>query len=225
MTMDYQTWLTHVFDHQPDAVNKWFYALDDSDWWNPFTHPRETVTYVTRLFADPLDALAPYSDAQIGEGLWYIVSAGNSDMMFALFGSTSPPHLPPAPWPKLEACLDAMVHFFEVVMAPRCGSRLGQQEALDTYPPALNTTCYMWWDIMPITVREDDPDRFHDLLTGTMARILSIDSLPCQESALHGLGHWHTYAPARVEAAIAAYHTEHPVLRTYAANAARGLVL
>ena len=63
----------------------------------------------------------------------------------------------------------------------------------------------------------------------TMAEILQFDSIACQESALHGLGHWHRMFPQAVESAIDEYISLHPEARpellTYARSARCGCVL
>ncbi len=62
-----------------------------------------------------------------------------------------------------------------------------------------------------------------------MQRVLALDALACQESALHGLGHWHLRYPAEVEGAIDAFLERRPQLdprlRQYAFSARRGCVL
>lgn len=89
----------------------------------------------------------------------------------------------------------------------------------------------MWWDLLPYHGRADnpayaEPDR--EFLSA-MGQILSLRSMACQESALHGLGHWHSAYPAYVEAAIDRFLEEHPrlrpELRQYAENARIGYVL
>ena len=45
-----------------------------------------------------------------------------------------------------------------------------------------------------------------------MPRILEIESLGCQESALHGLNHWQTNYPIEVTAIIEAYLARNPSL-------------
>jgi len=56
----------------------------------------------------------------------------------------------------------------------------------------LNYVCYMWWDEFPSIASAGDSDlpMLHDAALRTMERILLLSSLACQESALHGLGHW-----------------------------------
>ncbi|MEZ5351956.1 MAG: hypothetical protein R2762_04915 [Bryobacteraceae bacterium] len=63
-----------------------------------------------------------------------------------------------------------------------------------------------------------------------MKDILSIAHEACQESALHGLGHWHHHHPAAVEAAVDEYlngqngASAPPELRDYARAARCGCV-
>jgi hypothetical protein len=63
----------------------------------------------------------------------------------------------------------------------------------------------------------------------TMAAILRLDSIACQESALHGLGHWHRVFPEAVESGIDEYLSLHPSARpellTYARGARWGCIL
>jgi len=62
-----------------------------------------------------------------------------------------------------------------------------------------------------------------------MTNALALDSIACQESALHGLGHWHGAYPDEVEAIVdrflAAHPTSRPELLTYARSARSGCVL
>ena len=63
----------------------------------------------------------------------------------------------------------------------------------------------------------------------TVKRILMLDSVACQESALHGLGHWHSLQPDRVESIIDDFLAAHPTARVellaYARSARCGCVL
>ena len=62
----------------------------------------------------------------------------------------------------------------------------------------------MWWDIAPI-LGEPDTAAFAErdaLILKVMADTLGLDSEACRESALHGLGHWHSYYPDEVQTII-----------------------
>jgi len=88
----------------------------------------------------------------------------------------------------------------------------------------------MWWDSFPIAGAPDDPTRTEvdEAFLEVMDRLLDLPSEACQESALHGLGHWHLEYPKQVEAIIGSFLDRHPVLRSelkeYALDAREGLV-
>jgi hypothetical protein len=89
----------------------------------------------------------------------------------------------------------------------------------------------MWWDLIPISGKPDDPERseFDREILGVMESTLQLDSIACRESALHGLGHWQHEYPQRVGEIIDAFLMSHRELRkeleTYAVNAYTGYVL
>jgi len=62
-----------------------------------------------------------------------------------------------------------------------------------------------------------------------MEQTLKVDSIACQESSLHGLGHGARYYPVEVGAIIDRYVANHPSLRRelkqYALKAREGNVL
>jgi hypothetical protein len=75
----------------------------------------------------------------------------------------------------------------------------------------------------------EDRRLLHAAALETLTAILRLDSITCQESALHGLGHWHSAFPEQVESMIDAFistHADAPAaLLTYARNARCGCVL
>jgi hypothetical protein len=68
-----------------------------------------------------------------------------------------------------------------------------------------------------------------DALLDVMARTLRLESEPCREGALHGLGHWHHAHPERTTAIVDEWLREQPrispELHQYAMNARSGCVL
>jgi hypothetical protein len=89
----------------------------------------------------------------------------------------------------------------------------------------------MWWDIIPFLRAPDDPSgrELDAAALSAMEEILSLDSLACQESALHGLGHWRHRYPERVGEiighAMSRPNDWPPELNAYARNATSGCVL
>jgi hypothetical protein len=89
----------------------------------------------------------------------------------------------------------------------------------------------MWWDTFPSLGLAGDAglSAMQAAALSAMEDILDIDSVACQESALHGLGHWNTVTPERVAGIIDAFLLRNPGARpelvTYARAARSGCVL
>jgi hypothetical protein len=134
-----------------------------------------------------------------------------------------------APLQTRIRCVESFCSLFEKLFATRCSNHLSHLSPATASP--LNVACYMWWDIIPFHGAPDDALR-HELdaaALSVMEEILSLDSLPCRESALHGLGHWHSCYPDRVREIIgrAMSHGQgwSPELSAYARSAKSGCVL
>ena len=95
---------------------------------------------------------------------------------------------------------------------------------------ALNGACYMWWDFDCWCATPDPLTRnpYDVAFLASMTAILEIDHAACQESALHGLGHWHNAHPDEVESIIDKYLQRNESLRAelreYALDARQGMV-
>jgi hypothetical protein len=128
-----------------------------------------------------------------------------------------------------EAVVRSCENLFRELFVPRCSPHLSHRNCPGAAP--LNSICYMWWDVMPVYGGPNPQDQavLHRAALETMEAILAFDSIACQESALHGLGHWHSRYPAETEAIVARYLTSHPLLpeplRIYARSARCGCVL
>jgi hypothetical protein len=213
----FEDWVRHLFDH-PATGPQWF-ADPDAPFWAGSADV--VVSWVTRLFDDPLPPLAPYSDAQLGQGFWYLISNGASDCMFALLDASVP----------LDArvrCLSATTTVFRRLFAARCTPHLSHLDEPGCGP--LDTTCYMWWDLLPLAGAPGDAARraLDGAALDVMADVLALDAVACQESALHGLGHWHAAYPDVVEGTVdrflAASIERRPELVAYARSARSGCV-
>jgi hypothetical protein len=95
----------------------------------------------------------------------------------------------------------------------------------------------MFWDVVPLCARSKlrpkkagTPNnvRIEATCLSVMERSLRVPHVACQESALHGLGHWHDYYPVEVEKIIDAYvylpESKRRGLRQYALSARTGLI-
>jgi hypothetical protein len=89
----------------------------------------------------------------------------------------------------------------------------------------------MWWDIFPVGGPAGDPDggAMDQAILSVMEGMLDLPSPACRESALHGLGHWHTRHSDQVGAIIDGFLSQHtglrPELAAYARAARTGCVL
>lgn len=214
--LSYAQWLTWVFDH-PVRKKAWYWALDiqryDRD-------AQQNVDYLTRLFNDPLAALAPYTDQQINQGLWFIADSSCSSHLFCL--NNDQIHTE-----ARIACIQAFDHLYAQLFAAKCSNHLGH---LSEVGEPLNPTCYMWWDIAPVNGLEPSKNkRLHQAMLQVMANALKIKNDACIESALHGLGHWYHYYPnftqRTIKQFLAANPRLRPELKDYAMAALKGCVL
>lgn len=213
----YEKWVRQVFDH-PVTDPAWHWDIG-ADVAQPVRE--ESVSHLTRLFEHP-EILSVYSDAQLNQAFWYLVDSGCSDYMWCLVE-------PPVDLALRMRGIHAISILFRELFAKRCTARLSHLDEAGRGP--LNSACYMWWDIFPRPrITEDDEGRRIELaLIATMKLTLSIDSVACQESALHGLGHWAMYYPKVIFPAIDRFLANTPKLRPelkdYALRARVGYVL
>ena len=218
--LSFEEWVAFVFDHPAGGQAREWYWEPDSDWWDG--PAAATISLLTRAFESPQTVFAPYSDAQLNQGLWYLASNACSNHMFALTDES-------VPWPDRQRCLRSMVSLYAQCFARRCTPALGHLDEQPANP--LNLVCYMWWDILPVIGQPKLPARqaFDQTCLEVMAAALALDSDACQESALHGLGHWAPYYPQQVSAIVDAYlqlpRPLRPALQQYALSAQRGCVL
>ena len=198
--------------------NAWYHD-DDPDWWEP--EPRTGIAYLTRLFANGPNALEWLSDAQVAQGLTGLINTmAVGDQPWMRDAAT--------PAGERAAAWSAIARFFEEVLAPRCEPLLGHL-ATDM-PPPLNTVAYMWWDSFPGITNVDDPEReiVDAAELAALGHILSLDSIVCQEAALHGLGHWVRREPrcARIiDDYLGSGRASDPRLSSYAQAARTGCIL
>jgi hypothetical protein len=166
--------------------------------------------------------LEGFHDAELNMGLNYLISPGLGEHMLCLDD-------PSVPLAARARCVRSCESLFRKLILPRCSSHLSHREEPGRSP--LNAVCYMWWDVMPVYGGPVLADRqaLYLVALETMAKILKFDSLACQESALHGLGHWHRIFPQRIESLIDEFLWLHanarPELLTYARSARCGCVL
>ena len=197
----------------------WFFD-HDCDWWDP--EPAIAVAYLTRLFEHPDPALRWFSDSQIAQGLTYLVSTSASGDNGWLYSTD-------VAIEDRVRCVEAVASLFAQLFVPRCTAHLSHLS--ETEAGSLNGVCYMWWDGFPCLALAGDPNLpiMQETALRTMASILGLESLACQESALHGLGHWQGTHVRQVNAIIDGFLDANPAVDTrlisYAKSARCGCVL
>jgi hypothetical protein len=224
--MTFEEWTAYVFDH-PVTDPAWHWDINAEHWNGPAA---TIVAYLTQTFERADSVLLPFSDAQVYQGLNYLVSASCSSYMFALREEA-------VPLASRLRGIQAMVTLFETCFAKRCSPHLSHLDEAGANP--LNVVCYMWWDILPMhgfTYHEParaDSAALDQALLAAIKQILQMDAIVCQESALHGLGEWYPYYPEVAEDTIAEFLGRYrgwrsrklrPELRSYAERARIGYV-
>jgi hypothetical protein len=162
------------------------------------------------------------------------------------------------PWEPRREGLLGIVTLYERLFAPTCTDYLGHIDCGPEPPDPLTSICYMWWDLFPTWGARGDeeprpaatgrrarkqrrrdritrhteaalPSTVDDALLSVMSQTVRLDSEPCREGALHGLGHWHRAHPKRTTAIIDEWLAGEPSisadLRRYALSARTGCVL
>lgn len=206
-------WVEHCFDH-PVTDPAWHWA-EDAD--RAELEPRQAVTYAARLFRGADEWLSPYTDAQVNQGLSFLIDEGGSPL-YALAETA-------VPLAERLHCIHSIATLFEKCFVPRCAPHLGGSGG------DLNPVCYMWWDIFPLYGQPENPARreIDSACLWVLETTLALPSIACQESALHGLGHWRTYYPDRCHSIISEFLAGQlrllPELREYALSALEGRVL
>lgn len=210
-------WIAHVFNH-PLADPAWYWSNDAPEWNDT---PKHVAVLITETFERSGELLAQFSDAQLAQALWYLVSNNGSGFMFSLVEPTVPIKT------RLRA-LQSFVPLFEQVMAQRCSPYLSHLDEQGANP--LNAVCYMWWDILPIHGQPGQAgrDEFDTEVQHILKQLLSIPHDACRESALHGISEWQLYYPqieAVVDEWLAGTTGLRPELVSYAQRAKIGKVL
>jgi hypothetical protein len=215
----FSKWVAEIFEH----------PVDDRGWWTrdssvtvPLARPEMMVGRLTRLFEEAGFWSSAYSTDQIAQGLWFLFDPSCSEALRPLVDGRG------ELGPRIR-CIASMSRLYTDLFARRCELQLRH---LSSGRPtaALNETCYMLWDISLLRPRPDLPAEraIDDACLEVMCAALELRHLACQESALHGLGHWQWAYPERVadiiDAFLASRRAVPPALSAYARAARQGRV-
>lgn len=141
----------------------------------------ESVEFLSYLFENPATHLSGLSRSQIAKGLQYLIQPCGSEMPLALFESSVPLDA------RLTSCV-GVENLFKQIFAVHCKPALIHTSETDD---EVNISCFMWWENFPTFFHLHTPegDALQAQCEDVMRRILTIDSLACQESVIHGFGH------------------------------------
>lgn len=197
-----------------------FIRVDMSDLdWN--SDNEDLLQRITKFFRLARELAATYSAEDLNALLWKF--AGETGFLQVLFEDT-------LSLEKRQECIEAMKCLYTDVFQEKCTRALSH--GLPEHPPdfsPLNSICYMWWDLFPCWgAAETSQNKTINLaLLKLMREILLIEHEACQESALHGLGHWHHRYPGQTIEIIDDFLSSHKViapLKDYARAARCGCV-
>jgi hypothetical protein len=211
--LDFERWVQTLFEIDPRGrVPAW-------DELNGL--PEQVLRRLTRLFRAPGFLLGRYEPRTIDARIAYLIQPVGSGSISVLWDTS-------LDWTARRACIDAIYDLFAGLFAPMYGDDIVC--APNGMSQADNYACFMFWDIAMIQTWEEGPDwqRVLDAAVDVMERQLTIPSLACQESALHGLGHYYRSRKTRCQDIVIGYLQRDgipPALRRYAVAASSGNVL
>lgn len=222
--ISFEKWVEFVFDHEVRRPQWWFEpaAAEDCWWWDEESNSALAVRHVTNLFREPAILLSRYSPAQIDQGVSFLISNTCSSHLCFLYENS-------IPLAERVQCVESFYPLFRDVFSVICKDELGHTETDGRASSVLNYSCYMWWDIIPLWAgtEGDGVGEISQACLAVMERILGLPSQACQESALHGLGHWQLDARRKVEEIIDKYLRRGDIseeLREYAIAARSGSI-
>jgi len=213
----FDAWVAHLFDRPPRDLRRkpWYHRHDAPPTeWTLRHGRRDSATAraerIRRLFDNAGQLLRPYSDEQVGHGLTVIIDPAFGAEILAIRGGQIPSALK-------QAALRSIVTLYAEVFAPRLRGKDSEQGR-----EPLSFACFMFWDVAPL-VPSGDPT-----VLDVLERTLALESVPCQRSALHGLGHEYPRSPDEVPRIVDRWLARHPYageeLRAYAESARAGTV-
>ncbi len=176
-----------------------------------------TLQRLTEVFECASTLLGHYEDESLDQAFW--------DLSSTVLVSVRDESIE---WAVRERFIRSFEPLFREFFAVRCRPVLGH---LSEEGSPLNSACYMWFDFdcWRFTIDPLDGNPVDSAFLASMRAILAIDHVACEESALHGLGHWHHDHPVEVESIIDEFLACGPRLREdlreYACSARAGCVL
>lgn len=213
--MTFDDFVQHIFNQEVGEIS-WYHRLVD----DAVALPNDKlIALACEVFQRIEEVHGSFSQGQVSAGLRYLIDP---------FGGMGDAYLDGrVPEADRVKAVRLMAFVFERLFAVVCTNSTPVSSATLPREPYANL-CYMWWDIFPRhgVPRRDDMAALDAAILQTMVGILSLDNVACQESALHGLGHWYSAKPELVEGAIARFipHVS-PILLPFAEAASSGNIM
>jgi hypothetical protein len=213
--MNINEFTQYLYKRSVDGT-EWYFSGEHED---PDLQKDQLVQLAAQAFNNVAKAANQFDEKQVCMGLRYLIN----------------PSCGPIPYLYLDTSIDfsirsnaivSMQAVFRNLFANLSGEH-GLYRTSGGSPLSYRETCYMWWDIFPRhgVPRRSDMEETDTVICQTISSILEIDSLACQESALHGLGHWFSSRPDEVAETIKSFLPHAPVaLKEYAIDAMQGRV-
>ena len=206
---EFDAWVTYLFDRPPGRQAERWWDDRPSEWLQRYARHDKPVAIAERirhLFGNAGATLRAYSDEQVGRGLNEIINGGD----LHVFGGKQLPVV------LHTSGVRSIVTLFVEVFAPRIQVDEPDQKG------TLDFVCFMFFDVASLDLGDET-------VLDVLEDILALPSVPCQRSALHGLGHAHMKAPQQVQAVVDRWLQTHPdarqELRDYALAARTGSVM
>jgi hypothetical protein len=218
----YREWLTHIFD-RPVGDPAWYFPEDVTVDIHFHGAPAELAALFTHTMQHCKSDLAAFSDAQVDQGLNYIVNNACSNVAIDVKNACLSIDV-------RRSLLRSIKTLYADCFEDRCAPVLSHLDEPGANP--LNHVCYMFWDVSPLLSWRKDPNRalFDEVIVEVLESALALKNPACIESALHGFGHLRAImGPTCPAKAIITRFLEtrpaSPALKAYAAGAAAGCVL
>lgn len=158
----FDEWIEFVFNHPVPSENAdvWYWK----DEWRWEADAEHIIKYCIKLFRNPNFLLEKFSPEQINKGFWFIL--GDVELLQGCLWDRK------IDWKLREDCIMSMVGVFEQMFIQN----------------PIEDACYMWWDLLRNFSGNQDA-KTKEAMLGALSQTLKLDSVDCQVSALHGLGH------------------------------------
>lgn len=213
--MDIAEFTQYLYERPVDG-GEWYFCDGHED---PDLEKNQLVKLASLAFMGVAKAASKFDERQVCMGLHYLIN----------------PSCGPIPYLYLDTSIDFAIRSKAIVsmrdvfrdLFANISGGYGLYRVNGGAPLSYRETCYMWWDMFPRhgVPSRADMEETDAVISQTIGSILEIDNLACQESALHGLGHWFSSRPDEVVKTIESFLPHSPIdLKGYAIDAMQGRI-